>query len=188
MFKILFIILALFYTDSFAKKKTGRISFGGGLHNFMKNGYSICRAPAYGGCDPNSSANAALPVPYKEISTVFSFEYFAKRNIFKIIKPLVGYNYTSKEAHYGYFGLSADLFFGDCKCFIVTPTLAAGWYIDGDEIRLGHKIEFRSGGDIYYRFKNNVRVGVGFYHISNAGIGESNPGAEQAIFKYQIPF
>ena len=83
MFKILFIILALFYTDSFAKKKTGRISFGGGLHNFMKNGYSICRAPAYGGCDPNSSANAALPVPYKEISTVFSFEYFAKRNIKK---------------------------------------------------------------------------------------------------------
>ena len=60
--------------------------------------------------------------------------------------------------------------------------------IDGNEIKLGNRVQFRSGGDIYYRFKNNVRVGVGFYHISNAGLGEQNPGAEQAILKYQIPF
>ena len=188
MFKILFIILSLSYSELLANKKTGRLSFGGGIHNFMKNGYSVCVQPAAGGCDPNSNTNAVLPVPYKDISTVFSFEYFAKRNIFKILKPFIGYNHTTDDASYSYFGLSADLFFGDCKCYIVTPTLAAGWYINGDEIRLGHKVEFRSGGDIYYRFKNNVRIGVGFYHISNAGLGDSNPGAEQAILKYQIPF
>ena len=188
MFKILFIILLFVYTDIHANKITGRISFGGGIHNFMKNGYAVCENPALGGCDPNSNSQAVLPVDYKDISTVFSFEYFAKRNIFNILKPFLGYNYTTEEASYGYFGLSADLFFGDCKCLIVTPTLAAGWYVNGDEIRLGHKVEFRSGGDIYYRFKNKVRIGVGFYHISNAGLGDSNPGAEQAILKYQIPF
>ncbi len=188
MFKILFIIILFFCSDLLANKKTGRISFGGGIHNFMKNGYAVCVNPALGGCDPDSNSEASLPVYFKDISTVFSFEYFASKNIFKIIKPLLGFNYTTADASYGYFGLSTDLFFGDCKCFIVTPTLAAGWYVNGDEIRLGHKVEFRSGGDIYYRFKNKVRIGMGFYHISNAGLGESNPGAEQAILKYQIPF
>ena len=86
MFKILFIILCLFFSDLLANKKTGRLSFGGGIHNFMKNGYSVCVQPSLGGCDPNSSTNAVLPVPYKDISTVFSFEYYAKRNIFKIKK------------------------------------------------------------------------------------------------------
>ena len=50
------------------------------------------------------------------------------------------------------------------------------------------QLSFRSGGDIMYRFKNNVRVGVGVFHISNAGLGYRNPGSEQVILKYQIPF
>ena len=66
--------------------------------------------------------------------------------------------------------------------------MAAGAYEDGDQIRMGHTIEFRSGGDFMYRFRNNVRVGVGVFHVSNAGIGYRNPGSEQIIFKYQIPF
>ena len=53
---------------------------------------------------------------------------------------------------------------------------------------MGNTIEFRSGGDFMYRFRNNVRVGVGVFHISNAGLGYRNPGSEQIIFKYQIPF
>ena len=52
---------------------------------------------------------------------------------------------------------------------------------------MGH-VQFRSGGDIYYKFRNNVSVGVGVYHISNAGLGEQNPGAEQAYFKISNTF
>ena len=52
---------------------------------------------------------------------------------------------------------------------------------------MGHTIQFRSGGDITYRFKNNVRIGLGIFHISNAGLGYRNPGSEQIILKYQIP-
>lgn len=185
MFKILFIILSFFSKDLMANKTQGRLSFGGGIHNFMKTGISRCEQPS-GGCDPSSGG--VDKVSYKQRSTVFSFEYFSKRNALKILKPFVGFNYTNEQAYYGYFGFSADLFFGDCKCFIVMPTLAAGWYVDGDEIKLGNRVEFRSGGDIYYRFRNNVRIGVGIYHISNAGLGDQNPGTEQAILKYQIPF
>ena len=48
-----------------------------------------------------------------------------------------------------------------CKCIVLSPSLAAGIYEDGDQIRMGHTLEFRSGGDFMYRFRNNVRVGVG---------------------------
>ena len=113
---------------------------------------------------------------------------FSKKKAFGFIKPLLGFLGTTENAFYGYFGLSTDLYFFDCKCFLLSPSLAVGAYEDGDQIRLGHTLEFRSGGDISYRFRNNVRVGVGIFHISNAGLGYRNPGSEQIIFKYHIPF
>ena len=183
--KITFFILVLSFFEIGAFEKKGRFSVGGGIHNYMENGFDRCENPE-GGC--NAPSGGTAPVSYKDSSTVYSIEYFFSKRVIKILKPFVGFNGTDKDAYYGYFGLSADLYFLNCKCFIITPTLAAGWYIDGDEIKLGNRVQFRSGGDIYYRFKNNVRLGVGLYHISNAGLGDSNPGAEQAILKYQIPF
>ena len=170
-----------------ANNNYSRLSVGVGVYNFMKNGQSICKS---GTCDNSSGdSNARSNIETtKSVSLGYNVEYFTKNNIFKYIKPFFGFLGTSKNAYYGYFGFSGDLFFGDCKCLIVTPTLAAGWYVDGDEIKLGNHVQFRSGGDVMYRFKNNVRVGLGAFHISNAGLGDSNPGSEQVIFKYQIPF
>ena len=182
--KGILLLLSFPSTEIGAFEKKGRLSVGGGIHNFMENGIVRCET-LRGGCDPVSGGVA--PVSYKDSSSVYSIEYFGSK-IINFFKPFIGFNGTDQDAYYGYFGLSADLYFLKCKCFIITPTLAAGWYVDGEEIKLGNRVQFRSGGDIYYRFKNNVRVGVGLYHISNAGLGETNPGAEQAILKYQIPF
>ena len=183
--QVIFFILMVPHIEVEAFEKKGRLSVGGGIHNFMQNGNLRCEGK--GGCDTSKSGNPA-PVDYKQRSTVYSVEYFFSKQILRILKPYVGFNGTDKDAYYGYFGFSTDFYFRKCKCFIITPTLAVGWYVDGNEIKLGNRVQFRSGGDIYYRFKNNVRVGIGFYHISNAGLGEQNPGAEQAILKYQIPF
>ncbi len=166
MFKILFIIFFFCYTDAYAKQKTGRISFGGGIYNFMKHGSD----------------------GFNQSSIAYNFELFSRKKIGNVIRPLIGFLGTDESAYYGYFGLSGDLYFFNCKCFVLTPSLAVGAYEDGDQIRMGHTIEFRSGGDFMYRFRNNVRVGVGVFHISNAGLGYRNPGSEQIIFKYQIPF
>ena len=182
---IIFFVVSLSFAKTDAFEKKGRLSVGGGIHNFMQNG--IFRCEGRGGCDTTKPNNPA-PINYKQRSTVYSVEYFFSKPVLRVLKPYIGFNGTNKDAYYGYFGFSADLFFRKCKCFIITPTLAVGWYVDGNEIKLGNRVQFRSGGDIYYKFKNNVRVGVGLYHISNAGLGEQNPGAEQAILKYQIPF
>ena len=168
--KLNFFIIILFFSFvnniSFAKDNKNRIAFGGGIYNFMKHG----------------SDN------FNQSSIAYNFEYFSKKKAFGFVKPLLGFLGTTENALYGYFGLSTDLYFFDCKCFLLSPSLAVGAYEDGDQIRLGHTLEFRSGGDISYRFRNNVRVGVGIFHISNAGLGYRNPGSEQIIFKYHIPF
>ena len=164
-----FIIIFLFSfvnNMSFAKDNKNRIALGGGIYNFMKHGSD----------------------DFNQSSIAYNFEYFSKKKAFGFIKPLLGFLGTTENAFYGYFGLSTDLYFFDCKCFLLSPSFAVGAYEDGDQIRLGHTIEFRSGGDISYRFRNNVRVGVGIFHISNAGLGYRNPGSEQIIFKYHIPF
>ena len=166
-----------------AKTKHARLSFGAGIYNFMENGYKICRVKA-GGCAGSKVVNLE---EFKKRSFAYNIEYFTSRNIFKYIKPFIGFLGTTEKAYYGYFGLSGDLFFGNCKCLVVTPSLAAGYYVDGSEIRLGHAVEFRSGGDITYKFKNDVRIGFGVFHLSNANLGTRNPGSEQFIFKYQIP-
>ena len=180
-------LLTLNFSDLFAKSSYSRLSIGAGLNNFQENGYAICPNPGDAGCDA-SSGSTTPTVPYMQSSTAFNLEYFTSFNVLKYLKPFVGFVYTDAEAYYGYGGLSGDLYFGDCKCIVITPSLAAGWYNDGSEIKLGHKVEFRSGGDITYRFKNNVRIGLGFFHLSNANLGNRNPGSEQVIFKYQIPF
>ena len=164
-----FIIIFLFSfvsNMSFAKDNKNRIALGGGIYNFMKHGSD----------------------DFNQSSIAYNFEYFSKKKAFGFIKPLLGFLGTTENAFYGYFGLSTDVYFFDCKCFLLSQSLAVGAYEDGDQIRLGHTLEFRSGGDISYRFRNNVRVGVGIFHISNAGLGYRNPGSEQIIFKYHIPF
>ena len=125
---------------------------------------------------------------YNQSSLAYNFELFSGKKAFKYIRPLVGFLGTDESAYYGYFGLSVDLYFSRCKCFVLTPSLAVGAYEDGDQIRMGHTLEFRSGGDFMYKFRNNVRVGVGVFHISNAGLGYRNPGSEQLILNIKYLF
>ena len=40
--------------------------------------------------------------------------------------------------------------------FYFNTKFSCWWYVDGDQIKWVIRVEFRSGGDIYYKFKNNV--------------------------------
>ncbi len=101
------------------------------------------------------------------------------------IGPMLGVMFTSDASIYVYGGLFLDLEFGN---WVVMPNLAAGAYFGGNGKDLGHVIEFRSGVEFAYRFSNRSRLGIAFSHISNANIGDSNPGAESLVLTYAIPF
>ena len=180
---IFFIIFLLSFIDKnlVAREKEGRLILGGGIYNFMENGEKRCTLT-------HTDSTCFREETVSETSIAYQLEYQSDKRFLKIFKPKIGFLGTSKNATYGYTGVSVDFYFGNCKCLVLTPSFAAGWYVDGDEIKMYNRLEFMSGGDLSYRFRNNVRVGVGLYHISNAGLGKENPGTESILFKYQIPF
>ena len=114
----------------------------------------------------------------------FRAEYRASAE-FLIFKPFLGLMATSDAAVYGYGGVLTDFYFG--RHFVLTPSIAAGLYHDGDGKDLGHVVEFRSAIEAAYRFDNRSRLGVLFYHISNAGLDDNNAGTEVLGLNYSLP-
>ena len=104
---------------------------------------------------------------------------------FWIFKPWVGVEATSDGAFYGAAGILIDVFLGDRV--VLTPSFGAGYYADGDGKDLGHEIEFRSQIELGYRFDNRARLSLAFSHISNASIGDENPGVEILNVYYSLP-
>ena len=70
---------------------------------------------------------------------------------------------------------------------VVTGQVGLGYYANGDGPDLGFPLEFRSGVELGYRFDNRSRLAVGFSHISNADLGDRNPGTEIVTMTYSIP-
>ena len=70
---------------------------------------------------------------------------------------------------------------------MVTGSLGAGYYEEGDGKDLGHELEFRSQIEIAYRFDDRSRLGLAVSHTSNASIADTNPGSESAILYYSVP-
>lgn len=103
-----------------------------------------------------------------------------------IFKPWAGIEATSDGAVYGAAGILLDLYFG--RRIVVTPSFGAGLYHDGGGKELGFPLEFRSQIEIAYRFNDRSRLGVAIGHISNASLGDDNPGTEIINVYYSIPF
>jgi lipid A 3-O-deacylase len=103
-----------------------------------------------------------------------------------ILSPFVGAMGTGKGAVYTYVGFGFDIHFP--YNLILTPSFAGGYFEGGHGIDLGYWWEFRSGAELDYRFADQRRLGVGFYHISNAGLGNKNPGVELATVILSAPF
>ena len=115
----------------------------------------------------------------------FRVEYRAKEKILGFIKPWVGVEVTSDIAAYGVAGVLTDIFFG--RRIVLTPSFGVGVYADGDGKELGSALEFRLQIELGYRFDDRSRLALAFGHISNASIGDTNPGTEIATIYYHIP-
>ena len=109
------------------------------------------------------------------------------------LKPFVGFEATSDSASYFLAGVYLEdnigtLFTGDSSNFIFIPSFGAGYYNDGDGKKLGSEIEFRTTFEVGYQLKNENRIGLSFGHISNANIGDKNPGVEILSLSYQVAY
>lgn len=101
-----------------------------------------------------------------------------------IFKPHAGVVVSKDGDFYGYGGFLVDVYFG--PHVVLSPNTAVGVW-GGGGFDLGSRVEFRSGADLAWRFDNASRLGVGFYHISNAGLTRRNPGDESLLMTYSYP-
>jgi len=102
------------------------------------------------------------------------------------LTPITGVEVTQRGAFYGYGGFMLDVYFGDH--ITISPNAALGFYSEGDGRDLGYPLEFRSGLEAAYQFDDGSRLGVAYHHISNAELGDRNPGIENLTVNYSMPF
>lgn len=115
----------------------------------------------------------------------FRLEYRPGTPLFWELRPWIGAEVTSDGGAYGALGFLYDFHLGNN--WLLIPNFGAGLYADGGGKELGHAIEFRSQIEVAYQFDNASRLGLAFGHISNAGIGDKNPGTEILNLYYHIP-
>lgn len=104
---------------------------------------------------------------------------------FYFLRPFVGVEASAVGNTYLLAGLATDIFIG--RRFVLTPNAAFGWFRDVDELDLGYGLQFRTGFELAYRFDDRSRLGLTFHHISNANLGDRNPGTEVAMIQYALP-
>lgn len=129
------------------------LSFGGGIFEVVRS---------------NSHQTAVFQVEYRPPVVWYT------------VRPSAGFMLTLKGSTYLYGGFGFEWIIKDR--FLFSPNFAVGWYNAGGGKNLGYPLEFRSGVEGAVVFKNQMRVGAQFHHISNASIGHKNPGEESLIF------
>lgn len=100
------------------------------------------------------------------------------------VRPFVGGATSADGMLYGLGGVLFDFTWGN---FVFTPSFGAGLYSRGDGKDLGNAIEFRTMFEVGYRFDNAARVTAGFSHMSNANIGNKNPGSNSLMLYVHLP-
>ena len=139
-----------------------------------------------GSFDFNKQKNEAIDIRFEKRFDKIIFDLGPQEEPLYFIKPFIGIEATSDSAIYGLGGFYVEEKIG--KNFFLTPNIGAGLYHRGDGKDLGSEIEFRSTIELSYQLKTGKRVGVSLGHISNASIGNKNPGTEILSLSYQTPF
>ena len=92
---------------------------------------------------------------------------------------------TSDNASYIYTGVQAQYKIGKIN---LTPSFTPGLYNEGDGKDLGHLVEFKSEVQFSLDLFTDTELGFSYNHISNASLGDKNPGANSYMFNFLKKF
>ena len=101
------------------------------------------------------------------------------------LSPITGALITADSAGYIYSGVQAQYKIGALN---VTPSFTPGLYHEGDGKDLGHMIEFKSEIQLSLNLSQNAELGFSYNHLSNASLGDKNPGANSYMFNFLKTF
>ena len=97
------------------------------------------------------------------------------------LSPVTGALITADNASYFYTGVQTQYNLGKIN---IIPSFTPGFYNEGDGKDLGHALEFKSEVQLSFDFLTNSELGFSYNHISNASLGDKNPGANSYMFNY----
>ena len=122
-------------------------------------------------------------------STLIGFQHqnenLNRDTFFGNISPITGALITADNAGYIYTGIQAQYKLGNLN---ITPSFTPGLYHEGDGKDLGHLLEFKSEVQISLDIFKNSELGFSYNHISNASLGDKNPGANSYMFNFLKSF
>jgi|TARA_B100000401_G_scaffold388486_1_gene293694 lipid A 3-O-deacylase len=97
------------------------------------------------------------------------------------LSPITGAMITDANATYFYTGVQANYKIGAIE---ITPSFAPGYYNAGDGKDLGHALEFKSEVQLSLELPKQSQIGFSYNHLSNASLGDKNPGANSYMFNF----
>ena len=122
-------------------------------------------------------------------STLIGFQHqnenLNRDTFFGNLSPITGALITADNAGFVYTGVQAQYKLGNLN---ITPSFTPGLYHQGDGKDLGHILEFKSEVQISLNILKNSELGFSYNHISNASLGDKNPGANSYMFKFLKSF
>ena len=156
-------------------------------------GYDVYGLGIYDVKFDGSSTNHATDIRYERRFDITLIDIGPEEDNFFFLKPFFGVEYTSDSASYFLTGIYfednlGELFEGKKNKYFFTPSFGAGIYNDGSGKKLGNDLQFRTSLELSYELKNKNRIGISFSHISNANLGDKNPGVEILSFSYHLPY
>ena len=112
-------------------------------------------------------------------------ENLTRNSFLGTLSPITGFMITENNAGYVYTGVQAQYSIGKLN---ITPSFSPGLYGEGDGKDLGHVLEFKSELQLSLDLFSNSELGFSYNHISNASLGEKNPGANSYTFNFLKKF
>ena len=97
------------------------------------------------------------------------------------ISPVTGALITADNAGYIYTGVQAQYKVGALN---ITPSFTPGLYSEGNGKDLGHVVQFKSEVQLSLNLSDSTEFGFSYNHISNASLGDKNPGANSYMFNF----
>tara|TARA_Y100000590_G_scaffold221264_1_gene250390 strand:- start:3883 stop:4401 length:519 start_codon:yes stop_codon:yes gene_type:complete len=101
------------------------------------------------------------------------------------LSPITGGFLTENNAFYLYTGAQTEY---DLGLFTLTPSFAPGYYNSGDGKDLGSALEFKTEIQMSLNLSENTEFGMSYNHISNASLGDKNPGANSYMINFLKQF
>ena len=101
------------------------------------------------------------------------------------LSPITGAMITADNASYIYTGIQGQYKIGSLN---FTPSFTPGYYNEGNGKDLGHALEFKSEVQLSLELPKDSQLGFSYNHLSNASLGDKNPGANSYMFNFLKKF